>query len=110
MGHINDNLETSLRLTHQLYELHEKEYLIVIDHLSHVNAHEWVHLQWSNDIQSQIAKVFLDIHRLFRDLRCSMRDMGQKANVPIEPPEQTKLIEATLELSGILSAGVPGGK
>lgn len=32
----------------------------------------------------------------------------QDAGVPIEPPVQTKLVDATLALPGVLCAGVPG--
>ncbi len=35
-------------------------------------------------------------------------EMGEGAGVPIEPPEQTKLSDATLELEGVAMAGVPG--
>jgi phosphomevalonate kinase len=35
--------------------------------------------------------------------------MGNQAEVPIEPPSQTQLIDATLEIPGALIAGVPGG-
>lgn len=35
--------------------------------------------------------------------------MGERAQVPIEPPEQTALVDATMALPGVLIAGVPGG-
>eukprot|EP00978_Attheya_sp_CCMP212_P035702 scaffold156990_cov56-Attheya_sp.AAC.1 len=34
--------------------------------------------------------------------------MGELAGVPIEPPSQTQLANATLALPGVLCAGVPG--
>ncbi|ORZ32040.1 ribosomal protein S5 domain 2-type protein [Catenaria anguillulae PL171] len=40
--------------------------------------------------------------------RVGMRSMGQAADVPIEPVEQTKLLDACIEVSGVLGAGVPG--
>ena len=39
-----------------------------------------------------------------RMLRC----MGVAAEVPIEPASQTRLLDATLELPGVLAVGVPG--
>ena len=35
--------------------------------------------------------------------------MGDNAGVPIEPKEQTKLLDSTMELPGVISAAVPGG-
>lgn len=39
-----------------------------------------------------------------------MRTMGESSSVPIEPPSQTKLLDAcTNEIPGVVGAGVPGG-
>ncbi len=35
--------------------------------------------------------------------------MGELAGVPIEPPSQTRLADATMSVPGCLFAGVPGG-
>jgi hypothetical protein len=35
--------------------------------------------------------------------------MGVLAGVPIEPPEQTKLLDACVAQAGIIGGGVPGG-
>lgn len=36
------------------------------------------------------------------------RSMGEQAGVPIEPTCQTALADATMSLTGVLVAGVPG--
>jgi phosphomevalonate kinase len=50
--------------------------------------------------------------RMLRDtfdrIRYLLRAIGTIADVPIEPPEQTALIDATLAVPGVLIAGVPG--
>lgn len=38
-----------------------------------------------------------------------MRYMGEQSGVPIEPPEQMKLLDACSALPGVIGAGVPGG-
>ena len=38
-----------------------------------------------------------------------MRDMSAGAHVPIEPPEQTRLLDACIALRGVVGGGVPGG-
>ena len=34
--------------------------------------------------------------------------MGRESSVPIEPDTQTSLLDATLQINGVLIAGVPG--
>ena len=38
-----------------------------------------------------------------------MRQMGSASGVPIEPPEQTRLLDACLSKAGVVAGGVPGG-
>ncbi|ORY62731.1 Phosphomevalonate kinase [Leucosporidium creatinivorum] len=40
--------------------------------------------------------------------RSLMRKMGEASGVPIEPPEQTKLLDACSAIPGVIGAGVPG--
>lgn len=44
-----------------------------------------------------------------QDIREKMRKMGALAGVPIEPPEQTKLLNACVSQAGVIGGGVPGG-
>lgn len=37
-----------------------------------------------------------------------MRKMGELAVVPIEPPEQTVLLDACVSIAGVIGGGVPG--
>lgn len=39
-----------------------------------------------------------------------MRAMGKSSSVPIEPPEQTRLLDACCGIRGVIGGGVPGGK
>ncbi|KAL1746403.1 ribosomal protein S5 domain 2-type protein [Schizophyllum fasciatum] len=42
------------------------------------------------------------------DIRARMREMGQLCDVPIEPPEQTRLLDKCSTMSGVVGGGVPG--
>lgn len=42
-------------------------------------------------------------------IRAKMRQMGVLAGVPIEPPEQTKLLDVCVSQAGVIGGGVPGG-
>jgi phosphomevalonate kinase len=44
----------------------------------------------------------------FAQARTLLREMGERAEVPIEPPPQQQLCNATMKLPGILACGVPG--
>ena len=37
-----------------------------------------------------------------------MRKMGELASVPIEPPEQTALLDTCVSVAGVIGGGVPG--
>ncbi|KAK4389179.1 Phosphomevalonate kinase, peroxisomal [Sesamum angolense] len=37
-----------------------------------------------------------------------MRKMGEAAGIPIEPESQTRLLDTTMNMEGVLLAGVPG--
>jgi phosphomevalonate kinase len=39
-----------------------------------------------------------------------MRDMGRLSGVEIEPEQQTKLLDASVSMAGVIGGGVPGGK
>jgi phosphomevalonate kinase len=39
-----------------------------------------------------------------------MREMGDLSEVPIEPKEQTALLDACVSQAGVIGGGVPGGK
>jgi phosphomevalonate kinase len=110
LGSLCERIESTFRATHRFYECsHEIEYREIIERLSYVPAREWTHISWSNERQSELGQMFLDIHDAFQQWRHYIRHMGQLADVPIEPPEQTRLLDMTLQLPGVLCAGIPGG-
>jgi len=39
-----------------------------------------------------------------------MREMGELSEVPIEPKEQTALLDVCVSQGGVIGGGVPGGK
>ncbi|KAK3670176.1 phosphomevalonate kinase [Recurvomyces mirabilis] len=44
----------------------------------------------------------------FRSIRSLIRQMSDKSGVPIEPPEQTKLLDACEKIPGVVGGVVPG--
>jgi len=57
---------------------------------------------------SAVALQFVVLFRLMRLCRVLLRDMGVAADVPIEPASQSKLLDSTMHIPGVLATGVPG--
>ncbi|OQR91919.1 hypothetical protein THRCLA_08842 [Thraustotheca clavata] len=59
-------------------------------------------------IHAQLGNALVAMQTTFYEIRALLREMGNGAGVPIEPTEQTALIDATMQLPGVLFGGVPG--
>ena len=69
------------------------------DFLSKVPASEW---------PSQNDSPLISLRDTFLQIRNELRLMGEAADVPIEPPPQQELCDATSKLPGVITALVPG--
>ncbi len=58
-------------------------------------------------VAAVISKL-VDLVTAFNAVRAGLRAMGEAAGVPIEPPAQTELLDATERVPGCVLAGVPG--
>ena len=56
------------------------------------------------------ANVLRELHATFEHVRRALREMSAAAEVPVEPQEQRELLDITMQLPGVVMAGVPGGK
>ena len=63
---------------------------------------------WNMMKDNPMAGILYDLSNTFSEIRRHLRGMGQEAGVPVEPPEQTELCDATSELPGVITALVPG--
>jgi len=64
-------------------------------------------LTCAKDWQHQYTTLF-QLHVALAQSRFLLRSMGEAAGVPIEPPPQTTLANATMELPGVVTTLVPG--
>lgn len=62
--------------------------------------------QWS--AMGEVGSVLCDLRRHALSLRTLIREISAVADVPIEPPSQTELLDATMRVRGVLVAVVPG--
>ncbi|CAM9794975.1 unnamed protein product [Ectocarpus sp. 6 AP-2014] len=76
--------------------------------LSALPPSKWAELAGSGTLGADSLQELLHLRTAFAKARQLLREMGEDAGVPIEPPVQTKLVNATSTLPGVLCAGVPG--
>lgn len=71
----------------------------------------WDELQGCNEALAETlnAGPFDDLEGAFSAIRARIRAMGEKSWVPIEPPEQTELLDAVTRYVGGVSGGVVPG-
>ncbi|KAJ9117552.1 hypothetical protein QFC22_004402 [Naganishia vaughanmartiniae] len=55
-----------------------------------------------------ISRALHELRNSLQNVRRAMKMMGQANDVPIEPDEQTRLLDACLEIPGVIGGGVPG--
>jgi len=66
-----------------------------------ISSSEWVN-------QGEVGLKLFQLRKCFNDVRHYLKRMGECASVDIEPPTQTRLIDATMMIPGVLIGGVPG--
>ncbi|TPX58081.1 phosphomevalonate kinase [Powellomyces hirtus] len=113
LGAENSALEMHMRELASVAASDINAYNTVVDALAKENAALWSSsLPATNDGKkrrgSPIRDLFMSIHQSFQRIRGHLREMSDLTNVPIEPEEQTRLLDACLEVPGIIMAGVPG--
>ncbi|GAB5586077.1 phosphomevalonate kinase [Umbelopsis nana] len=100
----NTKVEQDLRELNSLYEQDQQSYILAIDRLATKKASEWKSLADLGPVQAKL----ISLYENFENVRRLIRDMSEKSNVPIEPAEQTKLLDACMDRHGVIMAGVPG--
>lgn len=103
----NLTLENQLRILKRLSEDHWEAYESVVRSCCHLAHGKWTEAA-TNQHQELIVRSLSAARDAFLEIRLHMREMGKAAGVPIEPDSQTKLLDATMNLEGVLLAGVPG--
>nr|WNI02920.1 phosphomevalonate kinase [Prunus conradinae] len=107
LSEANSALETQLSTLSKLAEQHWDEYESLIKSCSILKSEKWIQ-QATKPNQEAIIKAFLGARDAMLRIRYRMHQMGEAAGVPIEPESQTSLLDATMNMEGVLLAGVPG--
>lgn len=106
---LNLHIEVKFNELTTLSKRNMKEYRFALDCLSRVSSNEWSKFENGNNLFVSIRQNMLDLRQTFIKIRLLLKRMGKLAyDVPIEPDQQTQLLDATMDVPGCLIAGVPG--
>ncbi|GFP79318.1 phosphomevalonate kinase [Phtheirospermum japonicum] len=107
LSEANAALEMHFNTLSQLAEANYEAYKIAINKCSTLTSEKWAEgVVESNQIE--VIKALLGARDAMLLIRCNMRKMGEAAGIPIEPESQTRLLDTTMNMEGVLLAGVPG--
>lgn len=62
----------------------------------------------ATEVQGDNASRYDTLRKIIDGNRALIRDMGEKSGVPIEPPQQTRLLDYCSKLDGVVGGIVPG--
>ncbi|KAJ7521691.1 hypothetical protein O6H91_19G063900 [Diphasiastrum complanatum] len=104
----NIGVEEGFRDLKDLSLKHKDDYEDVLEDCRSEAVDQWQGLIRESDIRGKIVLALLKTRQAFEEVRCLLREMGEAAGVPIEPPSQRALLDETMNIRGVLFAGVPG--
>ncbi|CAL5355673.1 unnamed protein product [Camellia sinensis] len=107
LSEANSALEIQLNLLSTMAKEHWDSYKSTIDNCSMHRSEKWME-RTSEPSEAEIVKALLGARDTMLQIRCHMRLMGEAAGIPIEPESQTELLDATMNVEGVVLAGVPG--
>ncbi|KAM7490990.1 hypothetical protein LguiA_033911 [Lonicera macranthoides] len=107
LSEANSALETQLNLLSKLAAEHWDSYKCAIERCSMYKSEKWIE-QANEASQVEVVKALSGARDAMLGIRFHMRQMGEAAGIPIEPEAQTRLLDATMDMEGVLLAGVPG--
>lgn len=107
LSEANSKLEIQFNILSKLAEENWNAYKCVLDICSKQRSEKWRE-QSTEPSQEAVVKALLGARSAMVEIRNLMRQMGEAAGVPIEPESQTRLLDATMDMEGVLLAGVPG--
>ncbi|KAI0743895.1 Phosphomevalonate kinase [Daedaleopsis nitida] len=110
---LNQSLARTLSALTDAEERNPTAYRKAVKYISTIQSLQWLANPriTENDSVADFRKVieaFVEVNQITEDIRAKMREMGKLSDVPIEPPEQTALLDACVSVAGVIGGGVPG--
>ncbi|KAK0212677.1 phosphomevalonate kinase [Desarmillaria ectypa] len=108
LDQLNQSLAQTLIQISNLYTVDPQSYESAVKYISSLNHFQWLANPDAPPEEMPVISTFYAAHTISESIREKMREMGTLADVPIEPEEQTKLLDACISLAGVIGGGVPG--
>ncbi|KAG0375468.1 phosphomevalonate kinase [Mortierella sp. AD032] len=109
LGGSNDKVVELLKELDQVAKNQPEAYDRSIQKASSVAASEWEALvNQTTTNEDATLELLVKIYNEFLTVRQYLREMSKLSEVPVEPEEQTRLLDACMTVPGVLMAGVPG--
>ncbi|KAH9920041.1 ribosomal protein S5 domain 2-type protein [Fomitopsis serialis] len=105
---VNHAFSKTLLTLSDLHAQDTKTYAKAVKYLSTLQTVQWLVNPNISGGDQEIMEAFAQAHQYSEDVRAKMREMGTLSGVPIEPPEQTELLNACVSGAGVIGGGVPG--
>lgn len=107
LGQFNTDVERGLFSLKTLAKDHVQEYESALECCDDSTAEQWKE-KVKGEVHRLVVDALLVTRHAFLKVRALLQKMGEAAGVPVEPPPQTALLDATMNMEGVLFAGVPG--
>ncbi|KAJ3735703.1 phosphomevalonate kinase [Lentinula guzmanii] len=105
---LNQSLASTLSRISDFHSQSPGRYASIVKFISTLQPLQWTADPSLPEFETQVASEFHEAHRITLAIRRSMREMGELADAPIEPPEQTKMLDKCCAQAGVIGGGVPG--
>lgn len=103
----NSALEMHLNTLSQLAQKNYDTYSTAINHCSLITSAKWAEGAMEPN-HMEVVRALSGARDAMLGIRSNMRNMGSASGIPIEPESQTRLLDTTMNMEGVLLAGVPG--
>ncbi|KIY73027.1 phosphomevalonate kinase [Cylindrobasidium torrendii FP15055 ss-10] len=104
----NQSLAKTLRKLSDMHAENSGAYTSAVQYIGTLETSQWLANPTRPAAERAIAQTFLEAHDLSESIRRQMREMGKLAGVPIEPEQQTQLLDQCVNITGVIGGGVPG--
>ncbi|KAJ1971778.1 phosphomevalonate kinase [Dimargaris xerosporica] len=109
LGRLNQELVSHFNCLQQWAYKDSTNYHLAIAQCAGASATQWQAQATMAAAEMQpIITAIANVTLTFERIRANLRAMGEHADVPIEPPQQTALLDSCMSIPGVVMAGVPG--
>ncbi|KAH0589486.1 hypothetical protein H2248_005233 [Termitomyces sp. 'cryptogamus'] len=105
---LNTRLAETLVELSKLYEKDRASYTTAVKYIASLQPIQWSANPYQPEEEKPTISKFFESHQISQAIRTKMKRMGELSGVPIEPVEQTILLDSCVSLAGVIGGGVPG--